>query len=131
MCLTVSRFHHPTLKPKTAKRDIPCYKVVEFTNKGVETPYYAIRIDNYTIRLGMQPDSFPEEPFLEEQVRHGIHSFRTRKKAEEHAAAFTNCAVLACHIPKGSKYWVGKDKDYASSYIKFNHWHKHTFDGEF
>lgn len=130
MCLTINRFYHPRLKPKTAKKDIPCYKLVDFCGKNVSTPYYDIQIDQFTVIDGLKADVFHLNP-LGLNIHHGIHTFRTREKAEEHAEIHPTRAILACYIPKGSKYWVGKNKDYASDKIKFNHWHKHTDDGEF
>ena len=47
MCLIVNKFRHWNKKPKTAKKDILCYKVLEFRNFILTTPFQGRIVKNF------------------------------------------------------------------------------------
>ena len=141
MCLRISRWHHPFLKPKIARTDIPCYKVLLFNNvhgsnlkdtkfQGlelwrIETPQIRMLITQNTFYEGLIAEGYPSilelnNMYKENEVRQGaIHSFSYKKLKKLQILYSYNYVVLLAYIPKGTKYYIGKDGDYASEMIKF------------
>lgn len=115
MCLTVNRIRHSNGMAKIAKRNIPCYKVLTITYDGyLRTPHMFCAISQDTIQKGMIADAFEytSEFFI---ISHGIHSYKKRPKD-----ITSHHIVVNAYIPKGTRYWIGRDGDYASQCIKFN-----------
>lgn len=135
MCLEVSRIHHPFLKPKVARKDIPCFKLLSVETKKefpyapydtfiLHTPIAIKAIEEEDIFVSLQgdnPDSWKTKK--RDYIGGGaIHSFRTYKEARKmqtHNTNYFECIILLAYIPKGTKYYIGKDNDYASEMIKF------------
>lgn len=142
MCLRISRWHHPFLKPKVARKDIPCYKVLnlKLLNKealkytpyknldawSIVTPCVEEIITKETIWSGLYVDErwgnrlFPSNNIDKDTVITvgAIHSYSYRTKLEALPPSLNYIRVMA-YIPKGTKYYIGKDGDYASEMIKF------------
>jgi len=141
MCLRISRWHHPFLKPKIARKDIPCYKVLLFSNvhgsnlkdtkfQGlelwrIETPQTGRLVTQNAFYEGLIAEGYPSilelnNMYKENEVGQGaIHSFSYKKLKKLQILCSYNYAVLLAYIPKGTKYYIGKDGDYASERIKF------------
>ena len=131
MCLIVNRFRHWQLKPKVAKKDIFCYKILEIDTasyrKLIRTPYQGDLINNFDKCI--TPDYFQEKFKMGKQliIEHGIHSFRNITAAKnKNLELLIGClrnniqyVIAFCYIPKGTKYWIGKDCDYCSECLMF------------
>lgn len=120
MCLVVNKLRHWCNKPKIAKRDICCYKVfLSVKDNTFISPYQYSELNWYQIR-----DYYESKVFNEVHtdkyhcVSNAIHSYKTYKLAK--SKSDENAIIIACYIPKGTKYWIGKYGDYASERIKFN-----------
>lgn len=114
MCLNISRFRHPTLKPKKARRNIPCYKILSMRPNGrLETPYWDTPVTFDDVDNGLRADFFQTTP-TDMCIEHAIHSYKRPP-----VCYFTNCIVVKCYIPRGALYWSGRE-EYASEMIVFN-----------
>lgn len=135
--------------PKTARKDIVCYKILENINtwngrKYGYTPFMGCSVDlgeTYEALGDLQVKSFDfktwfETPFgcYETWVGEGaIHTFKTLDGAKK---MFTNhrlrhlyginrsCVIVKCIIPKGTKYFSGVFEDtripsYASTELTY------------
>lgn len=137
MCLIVNRFRHWQLKPKVAKKDILCYKILEIDTADktykrlIRTPYQSELIKSFDKCI--TPDYFQNEGFkMGKQliIEYGIHSFRNITAAKNRNLELLidrpfndiQYVIAFCYIPKGTKYWIGKDGDYCSECLMFvNH----------
>jgi hypothetical protein len=135
MCLIVNRFRHWQLKPKVAKKNILCYKILEIDiadetynyKKLIRTPYQGDLIKSFDKCI--TPDYFQEEFKMGEQliIEHGIHSFRNITAAKNRNLELSigrlpndiQYVIAFCYIPKGTKYWIGRDCDYCSECLMF------------
>ena len=112
MCLVVSS---DRLRPKVAKEDLVCYKILEAHDFGrLFTPCrYA------SVHLGEQIDSELDEKPLGQEVRYGLHTLCDKEEAVELLKTYRDVfkhqfVLVRCVIPKGAKYYKGK---YLSSYF--------------
>lgn len=130
MCLIKDKKHHPFNRPLVADEDIVCYKVlfqyfVDFPDI-LRTPYQyqKIRIQVY-LDYQIPFTAWDEHEFrsfwrhklgFSRVVESGfIHTYR-----DNHSIlSFRNEYVFKCIIPKGTKYFIGVDNDYASERIIF------------
>ena len=121
MCLKLSRFRHPTMKPKKARRNIPCYKVLVMWEDGkLMTPFTDTLVAFDDIDNGLRADFFqtiPEEYGSGVYIENAIHSYK--RPPTNHIRNFANSIVVKCYIPKGTLYWCGRG-EYASEMIRFN-----------
>lgn len=126
MCLVVKKLRHLNNKPKIAKKDIICYKMFRVTKLGLQSPIRGIIWNcGDNIKNGyMSADNFqmmPEDGIINK----GLHSFRKVEKPTD--CSYTqymidqmknvdDCVTVTacCIIPKGSRYWIGRDNDYCS-----------------
>ncbi len=120
MCLEVSRFRHPTMKPKKARRDIPCYKglLMRFDGK-LKTPWMETDVEKLDIERGLCADCFQTVPVKLDGcyvIERAVHTWKRPPKLV-HARGI----LIRCYIPKGTLYWRGKKGEYASETIMFNH----------
>lgn len=120
MCLVVNKLRHWRNKPKIAKRDIRCYKVFLSVNDNTfMSPHQFSGLHWDQIRDCYESKVFDEVHTSKDHcVFSAIHSYKTYKLAM--SKADKNTIIIACYIPKGTKYWIGKYGDYASERIKFN-----------
>lgn len=117
MCLTVKRIRHLNGKPKIAKRNIPCFKVLYMHTSGrLCTPFQNTPVKRDSIESGLYADSL--DFMINGEIYHGIHSYKDARKAFG-TTIYCDCIVCA-YIPKGTKYWIGKGGVYVSECIKFN-----------
>ena len=129
MCLEVNRLRHLRLKPKVAKKDIVCYKVIKYGKTGFFTPFMGMPVDVHEChkkREGLIDPlcKFQEYPYpktnLGHFINHGIHSWRNVNDAMLNRCSSDEVPslVLRCIIPKGTRYWIGKEGDYVSETLK-------------
>ena len=107
MCLS----NLTTENPKVAKRDIPCYKVLE---ESLISPY-----EGYKYVLGKKEKS-PLDKGISD-VHKGLHTFTSKKNAIIERNWFLNRDfgshnVFKAIIPKGAKYFIGETEDDQRSY---------------
>lgn len=142
MCLKIDRLHHPFLRPKVARKNIPCYKVVvlkpyceivildplsvEDSKFTIITSIMETPLNTKCLRVtGVKAEEYDYIHFKQrsnKEVIHGgaIHSFKTFEKCIEYQDGILGItAILRAYIPKGTKYYIGRDGDYASEMIKF------------
>jgi hypothetical protein len=101
-----------------AKRNIVCYKYFVVTHGGFRSPYTKKFWGSEIFSIGacLKPDSFDQMPDKNGEITNGIHSYRKLQfgwlgwlyRAEP------NGVLITCWIPKGARYWIGKDNDYCS-----------------
>lgn len=121
MCLYISKWHHGSNpKPKTAKKDIHVYKVLYDLDNEYYTPFRRALVEfhsNIAIstasRLTILRRSLNIEFSSVDIVTEGIHAYRTILRAK----SISNCMggyIYHAIIPKGTKYYVGIDKNIVS-----------------
>lgn len=101
-----------------AKSNITCYKVVKMTACCFISKYRG-----FTYNLGEEytENSFEETIGITGIVRHGFHSYRTLKEAQDNC--WLSYVLLKCVIPKNARYYISKDKkEYCSNSIKIIAW---------
>lgn len=131
MCLIKDKKHHPFNRPLIADEDIVCYKQLYLNCANMlVTPCIDIPVSIKCI----QKNKRKRVPFKAEIV----HKFRF---VWRHVLGFSNIVedgfihtfssaiplhnlfwsdrVFKCIIPKGTKYFIGEDEDYASEQIIF------------
>lgn len=138
MCLVVLERCHPTLQPLIAEEDITCYKVLEEMDDGAfRTPYREVIISNNVLSseyFQNVPTKIQDEYFAiyngfhtsNFRIEKGIHSFKTLETAKEEIFILNTCLrdaafyiVKEAIIPKGVKYWVGRNNELCSERIVF------------
>ena len=130
MCLIVNKKQCPN-GYKIAKKNIPCYKVLLKRCDGAfETPFRKQIVD---ITTGIEADKFQTKPMhsiimSDLLIWRGIHSHTNLASAHKTQNTYfiglniyihVGVVVLKAYIPKGTKYWVGKDHDFCSERIVF------------
>jgi len=116
MCLTVKRIRHLNGKAKVAKRNIPCLKVLYMCSNGkLVTPYMWKSIEQNEIVHGLFADKFVDQTRFA-LIKNGIYSYKPTRRVLANLGEI----AIAAYIPKGTKYWIGKDGEYVSECIKFN-----------
>jgi hypothetical protein len=125
MCLIKNKKHHPFNHPLIAKEDIICYKVLSPSSKPYHfsTPIIGDEI-NTIIHMELQiPYKAKKPSSISFFIGHVLGVSNTVTEGFIHT--FSVCyphsayALFKCVIPKGTKYFVGKDGDYASEQIIF------------
>lgn len=112
MCLVVSS---DRLRPKVAKEDLVCYKILEvFSDGDLRSPFRYIRV-----HLGEQMESELDEKPNGSEVRYGLHTLCDKEEAVGLLKTYRDVfmcqfVLVRCVIPKGAKYYKGK---YLSSYF--------------
>lgn len=129
MCLEINRWRHWKLKPKIAKRDIPCYKVLnvsegirDYMSVDLWTPYQNTRIDIENIKHGLYSEmDMPKWNEVHEMytISKGIHSCRSLRSAKRIQKDIYSGVILNAIIPKGTSYYIGKNGTYVSTKIIF------------
>ncbi len=99
MCLRVSK------GPLRAEKDIVCYKVLNRTNRGLESRH------NTVWNLGKIKRSRID--YKHGVIEAALHSYRTR--AEARTAGHTG-AMTRCIIPKGTTYYEGRHNGFERGY---------------
>lgn len=130
MCLIKDKKHHLFNRPLVADEDIVCYKVL--TKNAWDSPdilrtpyqYQKIRIQVY-LDYQIPFTAWDEHEFcsfwrhklgFSRVVESGfIHTYRDNHSIPLYKKEF----VFKCIIPKGTKYFIGVDNDYASERIIF------------
>ena len=114
------------MKPKKARRNIPCYKVLAmWRDNKLRTPYTENLVAFDDIDNGLRPDFFQTTPSEWESgglyIEHAIHSYKRPPACvlDNCNSHLCNLIVVKCYIPKGTLYWCGR-KEYASEMIRFN-----------
>lgn len=123
MCLIKDKKYHPFNRPLIAERDIPCYKKLQQVRKDVYiTPVLDIKVPIECIqgKVPFEATILDKFSFIWRHilgfgnlVENGfIHSFQEDDE-------YRMYEVFKCIIPKGTKYFIGKENDYASERIIF------------
>lgn len=125
MCFTVHR-RYPN--PRTAKKDIVCYKAVyaTFDDNGEDLEYYSIHQGflykpetEYSLGKGLmvQKQLYSFDGLrISAEIYQGFHSFSNKKRLQRWN---TDYAHLKCIIPAGSQYYYNPDyQEYVSDRIK-------------
>lgn len=131
MCLIKNKKHHPFNRPLIAEEDIVCYKqlCVNRLNEIV-TPYEKIPVPTKCIqknikkRIPFKAEILNKFEFIWRHVlgfsnivTDGfIHTFSLSVPYRD---LFYGDRVFKCIIPKGTKYFIGEDNEYASEQIIF------------
>lgn len=132
MCLYIDeKIHGPLKRIKKAKEDIVCYKVLCIRNGNLFTPYTADEVPSqiYKGELPMVGEPLKSRRFFRrifhsDLIEEGyIHTFRTEQCAHNTTRYFERrgieTRIFKCVIPKGTYYYQGIERDYASEYIIF------------
>lgn len=113
MCLVVSS---DRLRPKVAKEDLVCYKILEvFNDDDLRSPFRYIRV-----HLGEQMESELDEKPNGSEVRYGLHTLCDKEEAVELLKTYRDVfkcqfVLVRCVIPKGARFYKGK---YLSTYFR-------------
>ena len=131
MCLYKNKKHHPFNRPLIADKDIVCYKQLWVNwNNAVVTPITKTLIPikcihkNKKKRIPFKAEILNKFKFIwkhvfgfSNEVTDGfIHTFSSEPFHYNH---FWSCRIFKCVIPKGTKYFIGYNEDYASEQIIF------------
>ena len=104
MCLKITR----DSKELTAETDIKCYKfLLKYNENGLMTPFQSAKVKiggRYKSKLINSNNT----------IEIGLHSFVNSFDCEFYQIGLKNSEVVECIIPKGSKYYIGTFKGYAS-----------------
>lgn len=129
MCLSVDLNYHKIKKEKpialVAKQSILVYKIIEKDDNNHHfTPYSNMPI-NFDDEYGMffyKTTKFSFENGYGDYfyVKRGIHTYTEREDAENSVDFLSNgcganVSIYNAVIPKGSRFFIGKDGDIASS----------------
>lgn len=130
MCLFIDKkIHGPLRRIKKAKEDIVCYKILYVHNGNLFTPYTADEVPSqiYKGELPMVSDPLKSRRFFRrifhsDVIEEGyIHTFRVEQCALSTARYFgikgSEIRIFKCIIPKGTYYYQGTERDYASEQI--------------
>lgn len=123
MCLYKDKKFHPHNRPLVAKEDIVCYKKLHQVGKDTYiTPCTDTQVPIECIRdkVPFKARILFKFKFIWNHifgfgncVKDGfIHSFQSNY-------AYSRYIIFKCIIPKGTKYFVGDEVDYASEQIIF------------
>lgn len=133
MCLIIDKKQCPN-GYKVAKKNIPCYKVLLKNCSGrFETPCIKLPVD---IKTGIEADEFQLEPYAaitestiaNVRIDKGIHSCTNLERARImqntylcviNVYCYVGVIIRKAYIPKGTKYWVGKNHEFCSERIIF------------
>lgn len=123
MCLLKAKRLHPFNRPLVAKEDIVCYKkLYQFTKNVYFTPCTKVQVPIECIqhKVPFEAQILSKSEFIWRHilgfsncVEDGfIHSF-------QESGYSSSFMTFKCLIPKGTKYFVGMQGDYASERIIF------------
>lgn len=125
MCLVINKKQCPN-GYKTARKNIPCYKLLLKTSSGTfETPYMREPVD---IKTGIEATYFQTKPTNKLRIYQGVHSYTNLISANSNRNSWYNLmdatihksvVILKGYIPKGTKYWVGMWGTFCSERIVF------------
>lgn len=118
MCLTVRRFH-----VSKARKNIPCYKVLNKEGRKLFTPYRRVPFTEVPLEKDA-PDTNWGIPFLTEIGIGYIHVFKENPQYKYAKKKGIKVERYNAYIPKGTKYWKGiqphGESGYASKEVKLN-----------
>ena len=130
MCLYIDeKIHGPLKRIKKAKEDIVCYKVLCIHNGNLFTPYTADEVPSQIYKGGLpmvgeplKSRRFFRRIFHSDLIEEGyIHTFRIEQCARNTTRYFERrgikTRIFKCVIPKGTYYYQGFERDYASEQI--------------
>ena len=130
MCLVKNKKYHPFNRPLIAKEDIVCYKQLYINCQNIlVTPIRKIPVPikciqkNKRKRIPFKAEIFNKFKFIlghvigfSPVVTDGfIHTYSSVPSSYN----LFRDRIFKCIIPKGTKYFVGEDGDYASEQIIF------------
>lgn len=131
MCLYIDKkIHGPFKRIKKAKEDIICYKILRVhCGYYLFTPYTVSEVPSqiYKGEMPMVGDPLKSRRFFRrifhsDLIEEGyIHTFRVEQCAHRVAEWFAKegikVRIFKCIIPKGTYYYQGTERDYASEQI--------------
>lgn len=109
-------------KPKVAKEDIICYKVLSLTKEGLYSPFQDYKYDGELIKADGRIDrrkrySFKFSLFKRQYYTiHGgmLHCFVSKKLAKTLQLSLItigSAITYECVIPKGTEYYISTDEE--------------------
>lgn len=132
MCLYIDDKIHGIFKRiKKAKEDIVCYKILHDHCGRLFTPYTITEVPSqiYQGEVPMVGEPLKSRRFFRrifhsDLINEGyIHTFRVwpcaRNAAEWFAKKGVRVRIFKCIIPKGTYYYQGTERDYASEQIVY------------
>lgn len=131
MCLIKDKIHHPFNRPLVAEEDMVCYKQLYVNWQGkIATPYTNTLIPikciqkNKRKRIPFKAEIINKFEFIWDHVLGFSHMvedgfIHTFSSVPPYYGLNRNERVIKCIIPKGTKYFIGNDGDYASEQIIF------------
>lgn len=128
MCLYKDKKYHPFNKPLIAKEDIVCYKILRInyiTNMFITLYTYSIvPTECLKNKVPFKAEILNKFRFICRHVL-GFSNIVTDGFIHTYSLSIPNRnlvyseCVFKCIIPKGTKYFIGENKDYASEQIIF------------
>lgn len=125
MCLTKNKAYHPHNRPLKAKEDIVCYKALisTYVPNLFRTPIMETELNvKFYMEFQIPYKAKKDNSFLFfTQHILGMGSVASDGFIHTLSSSCTcpGYAVFKCIIPKGTKYFIGNDGDYASEQIVF------------
>jgi len=117
MCLTAI---HP--EPKTADKDIVCYKLLLQTSDGNFTSI--VRNYPWSIHEPVESKLGPRSLRFDE-VEEGLHAYMTLEAAEKSTFCFDRIAKAV--VPKGSRYYLGTNDEIAADHMELTKVHRRLY----
>ena len=118
MCFIVEkRRWFQTKKPRVAKKDIICYKVMIPCNDNLyRSPFMSQFKSSLGVEILPELMGLPIEGDYAQQINHGLHSKSTYNTAIDLQNELDNSGmgyetryvILQCRIPKGTKFYQNK-----------------------
>lgn len=125
MCLYKDKNKHPFNRPLIAEEDIVCYKQLEISHftDGYVTPctYSVVPAECLKKKVPFKAEILDKVEFIWRHVL-GFSNIVEDGFIHSHALSPGNSFLyrtFQCIIPKGTKYFIGSNCDYASEQIIF------------
>ena len=113
MCLTVNRNIHPGRKRRVATRPLVVFKDLAWRHDGWKSPFYGYNKNGTWSEGVLKKETLTKGgPLLSNNspyISIGLHSALPDRRRK------LNCPRLWAVIPKGAKFFVGKNKDIVSN----------------
>lgn len=123
MCLYKAKKYHPFNRPLIAKEDIICYKQLETVHFRYVTPcaYSMVPTECFNKKIPFKAVIIDKAQFIWRHIL-GFSNVVTDGFIHSHVdnpSPYFLYTTFKCIIPKGTKYFVGEHRDYASEQIIF------------
>ena len=123
MCLTVNKKLHPGKKPLVAKQDMYTFKVCRNLSEDKKVCFSFYKRAQQP--LGKLLKSNMDSVDRYNEIEKGLHSLQIKNNIDSNGLGThtfdlypiytSSISILLCKIPKGSKYFIGRQKDIVSN----------------